>query len=77
METILTVIQTVGFPVACCVFLGWYIKKQTDEYRQDVQTITDKYEKAIDKFSKSIDRNTNILTALEAKLELKGGNGSE
>lgn len=71
MELVMNIIQTVGFPIACCVFLGYYIKKQSDEYRQDVQVITDKYEKAIDKFSRSIDRNTAILTALESKLDGK------
>ena len=73
MEIILQIIQTVGFPVACCVFLGYFIKKQNDEYREDVRNITEKYENAIDRFSKSIDKNTIVLTSLEARLK----NGKE
>lgn len=95
METVLSIIQTLGFPVACCLFLGYFIKKQSDEYRTDVKTlseksenvtreiaekyenalqnITDKYDKQIEKFSASIDRNTKVLTALETRLETKGG----
>lgn len=69
MEVFLQIIQTVGFPVACCVFLGYFIKKQNDEYREDVRTITEKYEGAIEKFSTSIDKNTLVLTSLEAKLD--------
>lgn len=69
MDIVLQVIQTVGFPIACCVFLGYYIKRQNEEYREDVQNITEKYEKAIDKFSKSIDKNTLVLTALETRLK--------
>lgn len=68
MDLILQIIQTVGFPIACCIFLGYYIKAQNNEYREDVKALTDKYERAIDKFSKSIDKNTQILTALDAKL---------
>ena len=68
MDVVLQIIQTVGFPVACCVFLGYFIKKQNDEYREDVRTITEKYEGAIEKFSTSIDKNTLVLTSLEAKL---------
>lgn len=68
MDLILQIIQTVGFPIACCIFLGYYIKTQNNEYREDVKALTDKYERAIDKFSKSIDKNTQILTALDAKL---------
>lgn len=71
MDLILQIIQTVGFPIACCIFLGYYIKTQNNEYREDVKALTDKYERAIDKFSKSIDKNTQILTALDAKLGSK------
>lgn len=71
MDLMLQIIQTVGFPIACCVFMGYYIKTQNNEYREDVKALTDKYERAIDKFSKSIDKNTQILTALDAKLGSK------
>lgn len=75
MDVILQIIQTVGFPVACCVFLGYFIKKQNDEYREDVRNITEKYETAIEKFGNSIDKNTIVLTSLEAKLSTKNQNG--
>lgn len=68
MDVVLQIIQTVGFPIACCVFMGFFIRKQNDEYREDVKTITEKYDASIEKFSKAIDRNTIILTALEAKI---------
>lgn len=83
MEVFFEVVKTVGFPIACAVFLAWYLKKQTDEYREDVKSIiakyeavvkeiTEKYEKAIEKYSKSIDKNTLVLTALDSKLGVKG-----
>ncbi len=82
MEMILNVIQTVGFPIACCVFLGYYLKKQSDEYREDVRSLTEKHEKsmteitskyeaAIARSSASIDRITKVLTALETKIDGK------
>lgn len=88
MEVFLEIIKTVGFPIACAVFLAWYLKKQTDEYREDikslttkyeavVKSITEKYEKAIEKFSKSIDKNTLVLTSLETKLGIKEGEQNE
>lgn len=69
MEIILQVIQTVGFPIACCVFLGYFIKKQSDEYREDVKKITEDYNEAIKEFRKTIDKNTLVLTGIEKKLE--------
>ena len=99
METVLNIIQTLGFPIACCCFLGYFIKKQSDEYRNDVKTLseksetvtreiaekyetalrdmTEKYDRQIDKFSKTIDKNTQVLTALETRLELKGGSDND
>lgn len=68
MDIVLQIIQTIGFPIAACLFLGLFIKKQNDEYREDVKTITEKYDTAIEKFSNSIDKNTKVLTSLEAKL---------
>lgn len=73
MDVVLQIIQTVGFPIACCLFLGLFVKKQSDEYRADVKSITEKYECAIEKFSCSMDKNTRILTSLEAKLGVKEG----
>ena len=69
VEIILQVIQTVGFPIACCVFLGYFIKKQSDEYREDVKKITEDYNEAIKEFRKTIDKNTLVLTGIEKKLE--------
>ena len=65
---VLNVIQSVGFPIACCVFLGYFIKTQNAQYREDVKEITEKYEKAVREFSKSLDSNTQVLTRIEAKL---------
>lgn len=77
MEVFLEIIKTVGFPIASCIFLGWYLKTQTDQYREDVQKITEKYEKAIEKFSKSIDKNTLVLTSLENRLGMEGNRDNE
>ena len=68
MDVVLQIIQTIGFPIAACIFLGLFVKKQNDEYREDVKAITDKYDISIEKFSNSIDQNTKVLTSLAEKL---------
>lgn len=70
MDVVINLIQTMGFPIAACVFLGYYIKTQNGQYREDVKQLTEKYEAAIDKFSRSIDKNTEVLNRLEAKLNI-------
>lgn len=78
MDVVINLIQTMGFPIACCVFLGYYIKMQnaqyredvkklSDEYREDVKHLTEEYKAAIADFSKSMDKNTEVLNRLDAK----------
>lgn len=80
MPDILNLIQTLGFPTAVCIFLAYYIKTQNDkyredveklntQYREDVQRITEKYEVAIKDFQESLDKNTQVLTRLDARLD--------
>lgn len=71
MEVVLQIVKDLGFPVACCLYLGYYLKKLLEAYRADIREITDKYDRSIEKFSRSIDKNTSVLTALESKIDGK------
>lgn len=44
METIANIIQHMGFPIACCVFLGFFVKQLNDQYREDVKALSEKHE---------------------------------
>ena len=44
MEAVVTIISTVGFPIAACLFLGWFIwhiykrsEQREDELRQEIR----------------------------------------
>ena len=64
METAIQFITNVGFPIACCVALGWYVKYMTD-----------KHEKEIEKLKQSLDNNTRVIT--ELVIYLRGDNKHE
>ena len=36
---IVTVISTVGFPIAMCLILCWYVKQTNESYREDIKTL--------------------------------------
>lgn len=72
MDNVVTLIQNIGFPIACVLFLGFYIKKITDEYREDIKEISSKYDEAIKDFRKTLERNTLVLTGIEKRLEKEG-----
>lgn len=44
MEVIANIIQQMGFPIACCVFLGFFVKQLNDQYREDVKALSAKHE---------------------------------
>lgn len=82
MEGVLEIIKDLGFPISVCIFLAYYIKLMTDQFRQDVKELTDKYNEAIkensaqyssviEKFIKSNDKTARVLTSLENKLGIK------
>ena len=41
IQTITTVITTVGFPIAVCIICFWYINKQTETHKEETRALTD------------------------------------
>lgn len=41
IQTITTVITTVGFPIAVCIICFWYINKQTETHKEETKALTD------------------------------------
>ena len=62
--TITTLISTLGFPIAACVALFWYMIKQDEHHKEETE-----------KLRESIDGNTMILTKLYERLGSGGHNG--
>lgn len=46
-------LANLGFPIACCVALFWYMTKAEERHKQEV-----------DKLSKALDNNTSVLNQL-------------
>lgn len=49
MNEVATLISTVGFPIACCIFLGWFIKYITDKYTKMLSDENAKYKEDMQK----------------------------
>lgn len=60
---VINIITTVGFPIACCISMGCYIKQGDERHEQEV-----------DKLRNSIDNNTDAIS--ELIYFLKGGGKS-
>jgi len=55
-----TLIGSVGFPIAACCIMAWYVKYQTDTHKQEINEL-----------KKSIDNNTQVIQKLLNKMEIK------
>ena len=57
VNTIATMISTVGFPIVCCGALFWFVNKQNETHKEEMDAIR-----------QSLDSNTTILTKLYERL---------
>lgn len=60
MQDVVSIISTVGFPIAMCLALMWYVKDLS--HNHDVET---------DKFVESLNKNTVVLQKLCDKLDME------
>ena len=82
METALTAISTVGFPIACCIALALFIKYKDDKtakefseqrakHEQEIKELRETFDSTVKELKQSIDNNTRVIT--ELIYYLKGG----
>ena len=58
-ELIMNAITTVGFPIVVCAALFWYINKQNENHREEINALRD-----------TIGENTNILHELKELIKV-------
>lgn len=75
MNSILSVISTVGFPIGVCVLLLWYIfrmleshkaevKSLTKTYEAQVQSLIEKHEAECRELSEALNNNTVVMSQI-------------
>lgn len=52
------VISNLGFPIVCCIAMGWYVKYMTDKHQCE-----------IDGLKETIDSNTQVITEMKAMVQ--------
>lgn len=55
-----TLIAQLGFPIACCIALFWYINKQSKQHKEEM-----------DKMSEAINNNTAVMNEVLKQLQAK------
>ena len=70
-QAIIQLISTVGFPIAMCVAMGWFVVDQTNKHREEVSKLNKQHEEEMNTVIEAINNNTVALKELSVKL---GGN---
>lgn len=60
MQDVITIINTVGFPIACVMFLGFYINKLSSQHKEESE-----------KFAEALNNNTLVLQKLCDKMDME------
>ena len=53
INTIISIISTVGFPIACCIYLVYNQNKSEERHKEEV-----------DKLRESLDNNTKVMNKI-------------
>lgn len=70
MNEITTLISTVGFPIAACVGMAWFVKYQTDNNNKTMADLRQEQAEQNTTMLKAINNNTKALQELIDKLDL-------
>ena len=61
VNSIYTAIGSLGFPIAMCIALFWYITRQNEKHKEE-----------IDKLAEAINNNTTVMTTLLEEIRKEG-----
>lgn len=76
VETVVQIVQSVGFPIAMCIAMGAYVKYTEDKSREERTEMQTQHAEEMDSVKTALNNNTLALQELVEKLN-KGGEKSE
>lgn len=76
VDTIVQIVQSVGFPIAMCIAMGAYVKYTEDKSREERLEMQTQHAEEMDSVKTALDNNTLALQELVEKLN-KGGEKDE
>lgn len=76
VETIVQIVQSVGFPIAMCIAMGAYVKYTEDKSREERLEMQTQHAEEMDSVKTALNNNTLALQELSDKLN-KGGEENE
>ena len=64
VNEIMQIISSLGFPVACCIAVGWYVKYLTDKNREQLDKMSEHHREEMKEITQALNNNTLAITKL-------------
>lgn len=71
-SAIVQMVSTVGFPIAMCLLLAWYIKSTGEAHAEQISTITREHKEEVTQMTTAINNNTLTIQKLVDLLSSQG-----
>ena len=72
MNEIVSIVSTVGFPIAACLVCMWYVTKMQAAYREDIKALQTLHTEESKELANALNNNTVVIQKLADKLESGG-----
>lgn len=72
VQDVINIISTVGFPIACCIAMMWYVKYVTDANREEIARLNEQHKNESSNMTEAINNNTVALQKLCDLMKTEG-----
>jgi len=69
VNTIITAIGSLGFPIVACCAMAYFFAKVNENYRLDIKEMNTNHKQEIDKLTEAVNNNTMVIQKLIDKME--------
>lgn len=66
--TITSLIGSFGFPIVCCLAMGWFVKYQMDENNEQIKSMTQEHKTEMSEVTTALNNNTLAIQKLCERL---------
>ena len=64
VNSIVTIISSLGFPIVACIACGFFIKYMFETFLKQIQDMREEHRSEVDKMTKAINNNTAVIQRL-------------
>lgn len=63
-SAITQIVSTVGFPIAMCLLLAWYVKTLNDNHTQQINKLNQEHKEEVKQMTEAVQNNTITIQKL-------------